>query len=98
VKRKILVRDYVKVMSVPNPWEGSGESVRDRYSWVGHVGIVIEIDYQEDDNSSTALVRFPSHCNENETGQRNIEFSVLRVVSRPKRMITRNSFDNSPPT
>jgi hypothetical protein len=78
--------DYVRVDSVPDAWEGSGESEEDRRSLVGHVGLVVEVAPGWEGCEGMALVRFPLAFTERRTGQRNIEFEALVVVSSPARL------------
>ena len=86
------IGDYVKVVKVPDPWEGAGESDSDRESLLGHVGVIVEVGAVDD----LALVRFPSvGYYDEETGQRNIETSALEIVApAPPRRIYRNLFLN----
>jgi hypothetical protein len=72
--------DYVQVTEPPMAWEGAGESEEDLRAYVGHVGVVVEVD--EVDEWKFALVRFP-FWSLAEIGQRNIEWSKLKLVSHP---------------
>ena len=81
----IQLGDYVLVICQPAEWESSGEEQEDLEAWVGQVGIVVEVDSE----LQQCLCRFPSFDNENETGQRNIEWEALTIVSRPATKLTR---------
>lgn len=71
------VGDYVKVIAIPDSWEGAGESDSDRESLLGHVGVIVEAAVED-----LVLVRFPSaHWFDSEAGQRNIETSALEIVA-----------------
>lgn len=82
---EVQLGDYVLVVGQPDEWESSGEEDEDIRAWVGQVGIVVEID----PDLQQCLCRFPSFDNENETGQRNIEWEALTIVSRPAAKLTR---------
>lgn len=108
------VGDYVMVVNVPDPWEGSGEEDSDREAFVGHIGVVNEINYDYRDLAADkpdcgyfdhCHIRFPGidRCypaevlEDHETlrcvyGERNIEMSALRLVSRPAKPLTANVF------
>lgn len=73
--------DYVQVIGEPDPWEGSGESSEDLRAYVGHIGVVVEVNTIEDFNM--ALVRFPGFGIP-ETGQRSIEWEKLKLISHPE--------------
>ncbi|MCK9568813.1 hypothetical protein M0R72_07730 [Candidatus Pacearchaeota archaeon] len=81
----VKLGDYVLVTIQPDEWESSGEEKEDLEAWVGQVGIVVEVD----PDLQQCLCRFPSYDNENETGQRNIEWESLSFVSRPASKLTR---------
>ena len=81
------IGDYVKVVSVPESWEGAPEDENDRKSLVGHIGMVIDADTEEarEDGGFTAFVRFPAHLpNWPPLWERWIEVSALEVVSSPQ--------------
>ena len=93
----INVGDYVRVSRIPDPWEGAGEEEEDRLAYIGHVGVVVEVDdWTNDDHleatvttgpnndpcSGVCLVRFPIEDDENYTHQRNIEAEALEIVSK----------------
>jgi hypothetical protein len=82
---EVQLGDYVLVTKRPADWESSGELEEDITAWVGQVGIVVEVDVE----LQQSLCRFPSFDNENETGQRNIEWESLTIVSRPAAKLTR---------
>ena len=88
------VGTYVRVTKVADPWEG-GDSDEDRQTYIGHVGIVVEVDKAGDHRYSEAmyLVRFPNPAKEHQTGQRWFEESALYAVSQPAIPITQNLFD-----
>ena len=84
--KPLKIGDYVKVVSVPEPWEGAPEDEDDRKSIVGHIGMVIDADTEEarEDGVFTAFVRFPSVTNWPPLWERWIEVSALEVVSSPQ--------------
>jgi hypothetical protein len=100
-KTKYLVHSYIKVIGVPDPWEGSGEDDCDRESLVGHIGIVIEVDIYPDFVPDTSrsirtyyLIRFPYTRQEHQTCQRWIEEDKLELVATsPVNPITQFMFE-----
>lgn len=92
----ITVGDYVRVARIPDPWEGAGEEEEDRLAYVGHVGVVVEVEDWTNNTGHTALttgptndictgiclVRFPLEDDETSTHQRNIEAEALEIVSK----------------
>ena len=92
------VGSYVIVISIPAPWESSGESPQDLYSYVGHIGLVVEVSGPLSDHSKgTAFVRFPFLYADDRTGQRNIEFEALALVSSPTFELPRVCVDETQP-
>lgn len=95
---KYQIGDYVQVVRVPDPWDGSGESEEDRRSYVDHVGIVAELeeDFLKDEQGNPIdmlLVRFPCSVHDWEyTTQRNIESTSVRLISRPDKEIDQELF------
>lgn len=75
--------DYVKVVEMPQPWEGSGEGDVERATLIGQVGVVCEVDDQNGFEDDPMLhVRFPVWWFDG-VCCRNIEQSVVTLVSRP---------------
>jgi len=91
------VGDYVKVTKVADPWEG-GDSEEDRETYIGHVGVVVELSPPYDPvdgsvvNEAMFLVRFPHCIKEHYTGQRWFEEGSVELVSAPKVPISENLF------
>ncbi len=91
------IGDYVKVVRVADPWEG-GDSDEDRKTYIGHIGIVVELSPLDDPvdgnvvNETMFLVRFPHCIKEHYTGQRWFEKDSVEVVSSPKVPISENLF------
>ena len=78
------VGDYALVVARPASWESSGEESVDLDAYVGHVGIILEIDPNGwPDSEGMALLRFPTLIDYSITGQRNIELEVLTFISSP---------------
>jgi len=91
---RLRAGDYVQVIRTPDPWEGSGEELKDRESYLEHIGVVVEaneeVGNREDgEYYDMVLVRFPRYDTlKEETTQRNIESFSLRLMSRPYTSIT----------
>ena len=78
------VGDYALVVARPASWESSGEESVDLDAYVGHVGIILEIDPNGwPDSEGMALLRFP-FLNDLISGQRNIEMEALQRISSPQ--------------
>lgn len=90
------VGDYVQVIKEPLPWEGAGESREDRISLIGHVGILLELDTDEEWASITECMAFVGFVglHTNKAPQRNIEVESLEFVTRPKRPLSEFYPDN----
>lgn len=76
VKIEYTAGDYVQVTDVPRAWEGSGETVYDRFAYLLHVGRIVSVE------GNVAFVAFP--VAEGKTVQRNIELESLIIVGRPR--------------
>ena len=83
------VGSYVQIVEVPASWEGSGEDHDDLEAYVGHVGIVVEVDLEMD----LVLLRFPTLSGEQVTGQRNVELSAVLLISAPSKRLPRCCID-----
>lgn len=91
---KWQVGDYVKVISEPEAWEGTGEDSADRAAFVGHIGVIIEV-VDLDTPTPMCLVRFPWVSSAEARGvQRNIESRALTLVSRPDCALTETVYQN----
>jgi len=78
--KPIRIGDYVQVKKQPKGWDGSGEIEYERTSLVGHVGVVVHIDVDED----FYLVRFTAFQPrlDDLSFVRNIERRCLRRLTR----------------
>jgi len=90
---KFQLGDYVQVIRTPDPWEGSGESLKDRESYLEHIGIVVGVEngfdvtnHEKSFNYYYDMITVRFHCcsvDREEIHQRNIESFSLRLVARP---------------
>jgi hypothetical protein len=83
--------EYVMVIAVPAPWESSGETLLDREAFLGHVGIVLEV---EEGQYEQCFVAFPSPVYGEPVGTRWFESESLQTVSSPPAPITKLLWEN----